>query len=164
VPIHRPAPRDDVPNLLFSAADQRIVDELIERNGIVNIELDPGDVSIHHPNVLHWSTANTSAKRRCGLDIGYISTSTRILADGVYLDPLLARGRARPGVNNYRPVPEYREGDSIPFRGADTWNERVWALNAANGLAATEQQRAGATPVEAAIHMVSRLRSGTTTR
>jgi hypothetical protein len=163
VPIYSPSLRDDVPNLLFSALDQRIVDELIERNGIVDIELNPGDVSIHHPNVLHSSPANTSGKRRCGLDIGYISTSTRITSDGVYLDPVLARGERVPGINNYRPIPEYHEGDTIPFAGADTWNERIRSLNEANSIGA-QDQRGDTTPLQAAMHMVSRLKEGTVTR
>jgi ectoine hydroxylase-related dioxygenase (phytanoyl-CoA dioxygenase family) len=160
-PIHRPSRRDDVPNLLFSASDQRIVDELIDRHGVVDIELNPGDVSIHHPNVVHSSTANTSDRRRCGLDLGYISATTRILADGVYLDPLLVRGQPIPGVNTYAPIPEYREGDTIAFQGCDTWNERIGVLNEAGG--ATDHGDSQ-TPVEAAMHMVSRLREGTTAR
>ncbi|GIJ29214.1 hypothetical protein Vqi01_43760 [Micromonospora qiuiae] len=163
VPIHPPSLRDDVPNLLFSECDEGVVRELIEEHGVVDIELNPGDVSIHHPNVLHSSAANTSDKRRCGLDIGYISTSTRILADGVYLDPLLARGRRMPGINNYRPMPDYQTGESIPFVGADTWNERIRALNEANGTSAKDR-RGDATPVEAAMNMVSRLKEGTVTR
>lgn len=163
VPIYQPSRRDDVPNLLFSASDQRVVDELVERNGVVDIELNPGDVSIHHPNVLHSSEPNTSPKRRCGLDIGYISAATRILADGVYLDPVLARGNRVPGGNNYRPVPAYREGESIPFAGAGEWNERARQLNVASG-AGTHEAHTGDTPVEAAMHMVARLRDGTVTR
>lgn len=163
VPIHPPSKRDDVPNLLFSESDQNVVDELIERNGIVDIELSPGDVSIHHPNVLHSSAPNTSAKRRCGLDIGYISTATRILADGVYLDPVLARGKRVPGINEYRPIPEYREGDSISFAGADSWNDRIRPLNEANRTGA-QDARGDTTPIQAAMHMVSRLKEGTVTR
>jgi len=79
------------------------------------VELNPGDVSIHHPNLLHHSERNVSDKRRCGLDIGYISTTTRIRADGVYLNPLLARGNPVPGINEYRAVPEYMDGETIHF-------------------------------------------------
>jgi ectoine hydroxylase-related dioxygenase (phytanoyl-CoA dioxygenase family) len=95
LPLQDVSERRDVPNLLFSSSGQRVVDEMIERHGIVEIELRPGDVSIHHPNVLHSSAANTSDKRRCGLDIGYMSATTRLASDGVYLNPVLARGNAR---------------------------------------------------------------------
>ena len=37
-----------------------------------------GDVEIHHPNIIHGSQANTSDRRRCGLTIRYIPTSTRV--------------------------------------------------------------------------------------
>jgi hypothetical protein len=160
-PIQQPARREDVPNLLFSASDQRVVDELIERHGVVDIELSPGDVSIHHPNVVHSSQPNTSGKRRCGLDLGYISATTRIQAGGVYLDPLLVRGRPVPGVNAYAPIPEYREGDTIPFEGCDSWNERIEALNGASGA---RDHGDAQTPIQAAMHMVSRLREGSTAR
>jgi hypothetical protein len=68
-----------------------------------------------------------------------------------------------PGVNNFRPIPEYREGDSIPFAGAGEWNDRARLLNAASGADAADEHT-GESPVEAAMHMVSRLREGTVTR
>lgn len=48
---------------------------------MVDIELLPGDISIHHPFLVHGSQANTSATRRCGLTIRYIPTSTRVVLD-----------------------------------------------------------------------------------
>jgi hypothetical protein len=54
---------------------------------------------------MHGSLANTSDKRRCGLTIRYIPTSTRITArEQPYPSALLLRGR--PGVNAYQPWPE----------------------------------------------------------
>ena len=160
-PIYQRSRREDVPNLLFSASNQRAVDELIERHGVVEIELNPGDVSIHHPNVVHSSEPNTSAKRRCGLDLGYISATTRILADGVYLDPLLVRGRPIAGVNTYAPIPEYQAGDTIEFEGCDSWDKHAGALNEVSGAADHGDAQS---PVQAAMHMVSRLREGSTAR
>ncbi|UJR32720.1 hypothetical protein I4U23_020179 [Adineta vaga] len=46
-------------------------DEDINPNDIVDIILEPGDISIHHPNIIYGSNANTSDRRRCGLTIRY---------------------------------------------------------------------------------------------
>src|SRR5882757_1707123 len=162
LPLQDVSERRDVPNLLFSSSDQRVVDEMIERHGIVEIELQPGDVSIHHPNVLHSSAANTSDKRRCGLDIGYMSATTRLASDGIYVNPLLARGSAVPNLNTYRPIPEYCSDKTIKFAGCDDWNQRIHALNDTSGASSNEPP--GASPVEAALHMVSRLKDRTTAR
>jgi hypothetical protein len=63
------------PNMLFSASDDELVEKRAAEYGIVAVELNPGNVSIRHPHLLHHSEPNTSSKRRCGLDIGYISAS-----------------------------------------------------------------------------------------
>ncbi|MDT0616628.1 phytanoyl-CoA dioxygenase family protein [Streptomyces lancefieldiae] len=158
LPLHKPTVRTDEPNMLFSASDEDLVREWADQRGIVDIELQPGDVSIHHPHLLHCSEANTSAKRRCGLDIGYISTTTRIHSDGIYLDPLLVRGTDTSGVNSYRPFPAYQEGETIPFAGQDEWNAWVAGHNAAlprtRGLSE-------ASPIQTTRHMIDRLRAGT---
>src|SRR5271168_2568946 len=76
IPLYQPVSRTDVPNMLFSACDDAVVREWTERAGVVAIELEPGDVSIHHPHLLHHSEPNTSQMRRCGLDIGYMPATT----------------------------------------------------------------------------------------
>ena len=162
LPLQDVSERRDVPNLLFSSSDQRVVDEMIERHGIVEIELRPGDVSIHHPNILHSSAANTSDKRRCGLDIGYMPANTRLASDGLYLNPLLARGNAVPNMNTYRPLPEYHSDKTIKFEGCDDWNQEIHALNDASGASSNEPPNEN--PLEAALHMVSRLEDRTTAR
>ncbi|MGV9315002.1 phytanoyl-CoA dioxygenase family protein [Streptomyces sp. NPDC003691] len=162
LPLHKPAVRTDRPNMLFSASDEDLVREWVEKRGIVDIELRPGDVSIHHPRLLHCSEPNTSAGRRCGLDIGYIATTTRIHSEGIYLDPLLVRGADGGGVNDYRPFPVYRDGETIPFAGHDGWNDRAAALNEA----LPERSRAlpAESPIETTRHMIDRLRAGTVKR
>lgn len=110
-----------VKNVLGSATHK---DEDIAAHGwggrVTTLELAPGDVSIHHPNIVHGSEPNTSNTRRCGLTIRYISTGTQCF------DPeqpvMLMRGKAQPGVNVYRSWPKYRPGYDMPFRGADQWN------------------------------------------
>ncbi|WP_328341110.1 phytanoyl-CoA dioxygenase family protein [Micromonospora sp. NBC_00421] len=162
IPLYQPSPRTDEPNMLYSAADEELVERWARERGIVDIELNPGDVSIHHPHILHCSEPNTSPKRRCGLDIGYISTSTRISSDGLYLDPILVSGAAKPGVNRYRNYPLYQPGESIPFAGHDEWNARhqgqpVPALAAGDPLD-------DESPLATTQRMIARLKEGTVAR
>ncbi|MEV6019619.1 phytanoyl-CoA dioxygenase family protein [Streptomyces sp. f51] len=160
LPLHKPSLRTDTDNMLFSASDETIVQEWIDKAGVVDIELRPGDVSIHHPHLLHHSEANTSARRRCGLDIGYIATTTRIHSQGIYLDPLLVRGTDAAGLNNYRPFPTYEDGETIPFAGQEDWNDHVAKLNAA--LPSRTRDLPEESPIETTRHMIERLRAGTT--
>ncbi|GGN22851.1 ectoine hydroxylase-related dioxygenase (phytanoyl-CoA dioxygenase family) [Actinoplanes campanulatus] len=157
LPLHAPSLRTDTENMLYSTSNEDIVNEWVEKEGIVDIELNPGDVSIHHPHLLHYSEANTSPHRRCGLDIGYISTSTRISSDGLYLDPVLVRGEPVPGINNYRAVPRYIPGETIPFAGHEEWNARPDVVDTTAGTAE-------ASPIEVTQRMISRLREGSVAR
>lgn len=43
----------------------------------VNVELKPGEISIHSDLLLHGSEANQSSKRRCGLTLRYCPASVR---------------------------------------------------------------------------------------
>ncbi|MGW7264890.1 phytanoyl-CoA dioxygenase family protein [Streptomyces sp. NPDC054842] len=160
LPLHKPSSRTDTDNMLFSASDEDLVQEWVEKRGVVDIELQPGDVSIHHPNLLHYSEPNTSAKRRCGLDMGYISTTTRIHSNGIYLDPLLVRGSDASGLNSYRPFPDFQEGETIPFAGQEGWSEKIGSLNAA--LPPRSRELPDESPIETTRHMIQRLREGTT--
>lgn len=108
--------RDDVPNVLNSGMDESLVDE----SAAVDVVLAPGDVSVHHPNIIHGSKPNTSDQWRRGLTIRYIPTTTRILCDGTHVSAIHLRGRD-PGVNRYNPKPKYVEGTTIPFRGSNQW-------------------------------------------
>lgn len=112
-------PREDVANVLGSGLDVGAPDEA----RAVDVVLEAGDVSVHHPNVVHGSNPNTSARRRCGLTIRYIPTSTRIkVPEGeVHPSAFLLRGTAVPGVNEYNPRPRYVEGVHMPFRGSEAW-------------------------------------------
>jgi phytanoyl-CoA hydroxylase len=78
----------------------------------VDVTLPAGGVSLHHPFLVHGSAANTSPKRRCGLTIRYIPTTTRIAGEKERKTFLL-RGEAVPGVNRYAPFPEYRPGETF---------------------------------------------------
>lgn len=87
----------------------------VDESKAVDMVLAPGDVEVHHPNIVHCSEANTSPHRRCGLTIRYIPTSTRITAEEQpYPSAFLLRGR--PGVNVYQPRPRYVADEHFPFR------------------------------------------------
>ena len=115
-------PNKEVANVLSSEMPAEFVDE----SRAVDCVLRAGGVSVHHPNIAHGSNANTSTRRRCGLTIRYIPTSTRILMKDAapgsrFPSAFLLRGQAVPGVNDYNPWPRYVPGRHMPFRGCDQW-------------------------------------------
>ncbi len=107
--------RSDIANVLGSSLRADQVDE----SRAVDVVLRAGDVSLHHPNLVHGSEANTSDQWRMGLTIRYIPTSTRILKD--VGSPFLFRGKAVPGINTYLPKPRYDPARHMPFRGCERW-------------------------------------------
>jgi phytanoyl-CoA hydroxylase len=129
--------RNETENVLASSIDESVVDE----SKAVDIELEPGDVSVHHPNIFHGSNANTSDRWRRGLTIRYIPTTTKILKEssGEELEPgksfpsaFLLRGEAHSGVNLYNPYPRFTPELSMPFRGSKTWNDSAKTWNNRN--------------------------------
>lgn len=111
--------RADVTSVLGADTDEKYFDE----SAAVNVVLQAGDVSVHHPNIVHGSMANTSPRWRRGLTIRYIPTSTRILTktDEPWPSAFLLRGKAVPGVNTYRPRPRYDAARHLPFRDSAAW-------------------------------------------
>jgi phytanoyl-CoA hydroxylase len=123
-----------IPNALQS----RMPPEWIDESKAVDVILNAGDVSVHSPNMIHGSNANNSPKRRCGLSIRYIPTSTRIVRnmpgprgaratsdalwpDGRWSCCFLLRGEAIAGINDYVPMPRFDRARHMPFEGCDTW-------------------------------------------
>lgn len=116
--------RGDVAAMRANTAVDNVLGEQIaaevDECAAVDMVLAPGDVEVHHPNVVHGSNANTSPHRRCGLTIRYIPTSTRITAEEQpYPSAFLLRGG--PGVNVYQPRPRYVAGEHFPFLGCQDW-------------------------------------------
>ena len=111
--------RTDVANVLSAEID--VDPSSIDEDRAVDIVLEPGDVEVHHPNIIHGSHANTSASWRRGLTIRYIPTTTRIVTDAQWPSAFLLRGTAPDGVNDYRPRPRYREGVHMRFEGCERW-------------------------------------------
>jgi ectoine hydroxylase-related dioxygenase (phytanoyl-CoA dioxygenase family) len=93
----------------------------VDESRAVDVSLRPGDVEVHHPNIVHGSNANTSPHRRCGLTIRYIPTSTRILGDEQPF-PSAFWLRGATGVNSYQDVPAYTPGRHFPFRDSGAWS------------------------------------------
>ncbi len=107
--------RDDVDSVLGKEVDMPV-----DESQAVEFVLQPGDVSVHHPNIVHGSEANASDRWRRGLTIRYIPTSTRI-TDPEAGSAFLLRGQAKEGVNQYLPRPPFREDEHMPFRGQEGW-------------------------------------------
>jgi phytanoyl-CoA hydroxylase len=129
--------RKDVDNVLGAEMDLARVDE----EKAVDVELRPGDVEIHHPNLIHGSHANTSSRWRRGLTIRYIPTTTRIISDTPFPSAFLLRGEAVDGVNRYQPWPRYERGKHMEFTGQEEWNDRCsrWNAEQSRFLAASPQ-------------------------
>lgn len=100
--------------------DSEVDPALVEEDKAVDLILKSGDVSVHHPNIIHGSEPNHSPLRRCGLTIRYIPTDTRITVPE-WSCAFLLRGEAVPGINAYVEFPKFREGEHMPFRGSEQW-------------------------------------------
>ena len=118
-------PRTEIANVLNAAIDPAMVDE----SQAVDIVLAPGDVSIHHPNVIHGSNPNHSPHWRRGLTIRYIPATTRIVTEARWPSAFALHGTIPSDVNDYQPWPRYVAGRHMPFPGAEAWNERAAAWN-----------------------------------
>lgn len=93
----------------------------VDEADAVDIVLRPGDVEVHHPNIVHGSNPNTSPHRRCGLTIRYIPASTRITdEEQPYPSAFWLRGDR--GVNAYQPVPLFDATRHFPFRDSAAWS------------------------------------------
>jgi ectoine hydroxylase-related dioxygenase (phytanoyl-CoA dioxygenase family) len=101
--------------------DKVVPEAFVDEDKAVDLVLASGDVSVHNPNIVHGSKANHSPKRRCGLTIRYIPTSTRIVCEAQWPSAFLLRGEAAPGVNEYLPRPKFVSGRHMAFKGNDAW-------------------------------------------
>ena len=121
LPLQALRRRTDVANVLNSEIDPALVDA----SRAVDCALVAGGVEVHHPNLIHGSNANHSPRRRCGLTIRYIPTSTAITAkEQPWPCAFLLRGQAVPGCNVYQTRPRYVAGRHMPFRGCEAWAGR----------------------------------------
>ena len=110
--------RPDTPSVLGSG----MAEELVDTAKAVDVIVEAGGVSVHHPNLIHGSNPNTSSRRRAGLTIRYIPTSTRIVSETTWPCAFLLRGEAEPDINDYQPKPKYVPGHHMPFSGCTDWS------------------------------------------
>ena len=93
---------------------QRIVDPAFDESSAVDVELDPGQMSLHDVYMIHGAAANRSPKRRAGVAIRYMPGTSVFERDligpgslsGYLVDfstrPLwLLKGVDRTGLNNF---------------------------------------------------------------
>lgn len=97
------------------------VDADIDESDAVDLEMAPGDVEVHHPNLFHSSNANLSERRRAGMNIHYIPTTTMLTSEEQPYPGGALWLRGERGKNNFNPMPRYVEGESFPFRDSKAW-------------------------------------------
>ena len=86
----------------------------IDETSSIDIELSPGDISIHNPFIIHGSNANISSQWRIGLTLRYIPTTTFVNRDG--WECALLRGQKQNNINNnYVKRPEFQKKEHMPF-------------------------------------------------
>ena len=86
----------------------------IDETSAIDIELSPGDISIHNPFIIHGSNANISSQWRIGLTLRYIPTTTFVNRDG--WECALLRGQKQNNINNnYVKRPEFQKKEHMPF-------------------------------------------------
>ncbi|MCR9222348.1 MAG: phytanoyl-CoA dioxygenase family protein [Alphaproteobacteria bacterium] len=91
----------------------------------VLMALRPGQMSLHHTDLLHSSRPNGSDDRRIGLGISYIPTRVRATS-GVRLSATLVRGEDRFGHFDHDARPQTDFGETEMARHAKAmaaWNE-----------------------------------------
>ena len=94
--------------------DLAIHPDHIDESSSVDIELAPGDISIHNPFIIHGSNANVSYQWRFGLTLRYIPTTTFVNRDG--WECALLRGNKHKNIsNNYVDKPDFRKKEHMPF-------------------------------------------------
>lgn len=103
---HREAPKAHVAspagsaNMLFTHEE---LGEAVDEARAAEILLQPGEMSLHHVNLLHGSQPNRSAERRMGYAIRYLAPHVRQRGD---MDSaVLVRGQDRYGHFKPDPVP-----------------------------------------------------------
>lgn len=109
---HSPERKD---NYILNQADPDAFDE----NQAVDLVLSPGDVSVHHPLLLHGSNPNESNAWRRGGSIQYMPATTKVTREWPCL--FLFRGTPVEGINTYRRFPAYEAGTHMAFSGCEAW-------------------------------------------
>ena len=102
--------------------DLAIHPDQIDESKAVDLELNPGDISIHNPFIIHGSNANLSEQWRIGLTLRYIPTSTYVNRED--WECILLRGNAVAGNKNiYVDKPVFQKGQHMDFKGSELYSE-----------------------------------------
>lgn len=104
----------------------------VDENEAVDVELEPGEMSLHHVKLIHGSNANSSPERRIGFAIRYIPAYVRQVV-GEKDSAVLVRGVDSEGNFEHEAPPErdldpaalerqaaiMKRQEAILFRGTD---------------------------------------------
>ena len=123
---------DYVPQTDENAFEIAMDPETVDESKAVSLILNPGDISIHHPNITHGSHTNTSPRWRRGLTIRYIPTYTRITRALPHPAAFILRGKGYANGNGWNPLPSSNQETSMSFSGKEAWDEKVAVENARN--------------------------------
>ncbi len=91
------------------------VDQSVDETSAVWVELQPGECSFHHVEMMHASSANVSGERRVALAVRYITPSARQQHHSIDYATLV---RGKDGFGHFRPErrPEAAmEPDAVAF-------------------------------------------------
>ena len=83
------------------------IERAVDENEVVDIELNPGEISLHHVRIIHGSRPNHSMNKRIGFAVRYVATSVNQNIQNH--DVILARGEDKFG--NYSLLPSPPSGD-----------------------------------------------------
>ena len=99
-----------------TTSSNNILDQTKQLNKLVDgvdIQLNPGDVSVHSPFLIHGSISNKSNKWRKGGCIQYMPVTTKVTKKWPCI--FLLKGNDLKGVNKYQKFPKYVEGKHMYF-------------------------------------------------
>ena len=82
------------PDNMLSRGQEIAID--VDESRAVDVVLEPGQMSIHHPHLFHRSAPNRSGDRRIGVNVQYIAPHVRQVV-GTRDSAMLVRGRDRVG-------------------------------------------------------------------
>ena len=100
--------------------DLAISSDDIDDSEAVDVELNPGDISIHNPSIIHGSNSNFSNRWRIGLTLRFIPTSTYVNRQN--WSCILLRGNPAKGVNNYYASrPRFDKRENFEFKGFENY-------------------------------------------
>ena len=105
----------DIEGEMLRGMDQNLISD----QKAVDFVLEPGDVSLHHPLIIHGSNANTSAVWRRGGTYQYIPTTTKVTKEDWPV--FLLRGQDKDHTNRYQAMPRFKSEEHMPFAGWQDW-------------------------------------------